>query len=119
MNYIEIGFYLSLTFGLLYTSLGLITAIHFNFQRGTDLRNQYTQRVRLLPTNKMLRLRKFDLNQLLHNLPVTEIERVIRNCETCIEGKDCQTILKTNAEQDFSFCPNDPLFSKIKEEFKS
>jgi hypothetical protein len=107
MNYIAIGFIALISLLLFYTGLRLTNAIHGNFQRASELRNQYAQRIRLLPMYKILCLRGIDLNQLLYQSPVAEIETSIRNCENCNISEACQTVLKEKTNQDFSHCAND------------
>ncbi len=116
MNYIDFTIVVIISLSLFYIGFRLFAAIHFNYYRASELRHQYAQRIRLLPTYKMLRLRGIDLNRLLHGLPVTEIEAAIRNCEACTSTKECQTKLKEKDIEDFDFCKNDPLFTKMKKE---
>ena len=115
MNYIALGFITLISTLLFYTGLRLFNAIRSNFQTASELRNQYVQRIRLLPMYKMLRRRGIDLNRLLHQLPVAEIETGIRNCETCNIGNECHTVIKEKANQDFNFCPNDQVLVKVQE----
>ena len=115
MNYLTISFIALIGLLLSYTGLRLFKAIHGNFHTAAALRNQYAQRIRLLPMYKMLRMRGIELNHFLSQSPVAEIETRIRNCESCNKDRECQTALKEKTEQDFSFCTNDPVFIKAEE----
>lgn len=98
---------------LLYTGLRLTGAINGNFQTSSELRNQFAQRIRLLPMYKILSLLDIDQGRLLYQLPIAEIETGIRNCEACSISAECLNKLKTKPNQDFSYCVNDDLYGKI------
>ena len=113
MNYVAICFISSIALLLLYTIFRLIIAIQGNFHSASELRNQFSQRIHLLPMYKMLRLRGIALNKLLHQLPISDIETGIRNCESCDKDKLCQETLKNKSGQNLDFCPNDQAFIKF------
>lgn len=113
MNYVAISFITVVGSLLLYTGLRLFKSIHGNFHTAAALRNQYAHRIRLLPMYKMLRMRGIELSHFLSQSPVAEIEARIRNCESCVRDRECQTALKEKTDQDFSFCANDQVFVKV------
>ena len=113
MNYITFGFISLIGLLLFYTGLRLTGAINGNFQTSAELRNQYAQRIRLLPMYKILALVGIDQDRLLYQMPIAEIEARIRNCEACSITTDCINKLKTKSNQDFSYCVNADLYNKI------
>ena len=115
MNYLEIAFLFLSTSLLVYTGLRLSNAILSNYRKAAALRESYAQRIRLLPLSRMLRTRDVAAERLLHELPVNEIDTSIRKCESCSRNDECEKALKNKAQSEFSFCPNDEVFIKLKE----
>ena len=113
MNYVTFGFISLIGILLLYTGLRLTGAINGNFQTSSELRNQYAQRIRLLPMYKILALVGIDQDRLLYQMPVAEIEAGIRNSEACSISTECLNKLKTKSNQDFSYCVNDDFYDKV------
>ena len=94
MNYITFGFISLVGLLLFYTGLRLTEAINGNFQTSSELRNQFAQRIRLLPMYKILSLVGIDQARLLYQMPIAEIETGIRNCEACSISAECLNKLK-------------------------
>ena len=95
---------------LIYTGLRLSNAIYGNFKAASQLRRQYAQRINLLPMAKKLQLRNIDVDEVLHSLPVAEIEKGIRGCESCNKNDECQASLKQKNKDYVAWCANDEIF---------
>lgn len=113
---IQAGFlYLIIAAIPLFAGIGIVLAIGRNFQKGMALRDAWRERIRLLRFGKMLRRRGLVLEEYLHGVSAHEIEKQIRNCESCAHTKECDTLLADTAPvqpEATSFCPNDGEFTK-------
>ncbi len=94
----------------------LTIAISGNVRVGQRFREKLMERLKQLPFNRMLGKRNLDVNDYLHNMPVTDIEKQLRNCDECTAKEECKETLEDEekSEKDYSFCPNDEYFKQAK-----
>lgn len=103
---------------LILVVLGLIAvtlkiAISGNVKVGQRLRDALLERLDRLPFKRMLKKRNIDASVYIPEpLPEetgADIEKQLRNCETCTAVNECEeSLAKEDAtNRDYSFCPND------------
>ena len=99
---------------------GLVVAMYRNYATGKQFRKTRQQRVKQIRLSRMLVQRRVDEKEYVSCLPIHELEQEIRNCETCTQLQQCDSVLKAskhqhshhNAEQMYTFCPNDKRISQ-------
>ena len=93
----------------------LFIALSGSTEVGSRVRQRLMARVKELPFYRMLLRRKLDPDHLLREMPVTELEKETKSCESCPHINQCEETLSQPAEaqSDYSFCPNDPAISEI------
>jgi hypothetical protein len=103
--------------GIIATTLKIV--IGGNAEVGQQFRKRLMERMKQLPFHRMLSKRKIDANKYLHDIPVNEIEKQLRNCDGCTAQVECEEALANEgtSDVDYSFCPNDeylkqPEFTK-------
>ncbi len=113
MAYISIISFVLITLLILIVAVLMAFAVTRDFKLGLRFRDELARRIRLLRLDKMLKKRGITCENYLHVESVTNIEKQIRNCESCSETKQCDQVLKENSPTDLSFCPNDEDFKSI------
>lgn len=109
---------------LILVVLGLIAvtlkiAISGNVKVSQRLRGALLERLDRLPFKRMLKKRNVDVSVYIPEpLPeetAADIEKQLRNCETCTVVNECEESLAKEdaANQDYSYCPNDDSVKSI------
>ena len=113
MNYIAFVF-LGLIFAILiYISIRLMTEIRSDYRGAKQLREHLAYRIRSLRMLPMLGKHGIDMEHYLHNFTISDIERHIRQCESCDRTDDCDAALSSPASGELPFCANDESFRKL------
>ncbi len=94
----------------------LVIALSSSTTVGKRVRRQLASRLEALPFFRMLKKRNVDVTGYLQETPIVVIEQTLQNCEDCPSLKQCdQALAKTDTDQqDYSFCPNDPVIRESK-----
>ena len=109
---------------LILVVLGLIAvtlkiAISGNIKVGQRLRDALLERLDRLPFKRMLKKHNIDASVYIPEpLPeetAADIEKQLRNCETCTAVNECEESLtkEDTSNRDYSFCPNDDSLKRI------
>jgi hypothetical protein len=90
----------------------MVWSIGRNLWQGLLLRRQLRERLAGIPLERALDRSGRDAAAYLHTRQIHEIEREMRNCESCSASHDCHTALAADVPTEkFDFCPNyDALF---------
>ena len=93
----------------------LFIALSGSTEVGGRIRQRLVARVKELPFYRMLQRRKIDPDHFFREMPVADLEKETKNCESCPNIRQCEDTLSQPAEaqSDYSFCPNDPAISEI------
>ena len=85
----------------------LTMAIIGNFQTGQAVRLTLAGRIGRMRYGRMLAMRRVNLNEFLHQRPLTEIEAGMRRCRACPATTECDRTLApgVTSEQAPEFCP--------------
>ena len=85
----------------------LTRAIIDNFQTGQAVRLALAGRIGRMRYGRMLAGRRVNLNEFLHQRPLTEIEAGMRRCRACPATTECDRFLEqgVSSEQAPEFCP--------------
>lgn len=85
----------------------LTMAIIGNFQTGQAVRLALAGRIGRMRYGRMLAARRVNLNEFLHQRPLTEIEAGMRRCRACPATTECDRLLEqgVTSEQAPEFCP--------------
>lgn len=104
MDYNAIIF-ISLIGGLLvYLVSGLGLSIYLDYSNAAQVRDQLLYRLRLLQMQPLFLRIGIDDHELLHSRPLHEVERLIRQCESCRVKEECIRRL-SRGEKHFDYCP--------------
>ncbi len=92
----------------------LLWALSTNVKTGQLVREQIAKRIDQFRYGKMLAMRGVNRTRFLHEVPLTEIEQQMNQCQGCNATKQCDDALQQNMvnEQELSFCPNTSEISK-------
>lgn len=92
---------------IMLTVIRLAVAITGNFQAGRAARLELAGRIGRMRYGRMLAGRRIDLNEFLHQKPLTEIEAGMRRCRACPATAECDRILDKGMirERALEFCP--------------
>lgn len=104
-------FLLAITALLLYTATRLCQAIIWNYHRSGEIRRQLAYRLKTLPMSRVLESNAIPIQFYLHYQPLVEIERQLRNCESCPSKQACLTAANDTDHQDF--CSNNQDFTAV------
>lgn len=82
-------------------------SIGANLVQGRQLRRGLRNRLMALPLEQALERAGVDPDLYLHERPLHEVDRHLRNCGSCGAARECQSALATATPIDeFMFCPN-------------
>jgi len=104
MNYVAFAFLLLIAVTLAYTAARLALGIYLDYHAATEVRRQLLQRLRLLPIQPVVASLGLSPQALLYTCPLHDVERLIRDCESCHCKQTCETAL-TRRGAEFDFCP--------------
>lgn len=117
-GYLFVFFIISILF---VTGILLAGYIGSNYSRGRALRENLLHRIGMLRLGRMLKKRGIDVHAHLHKHLIHDIEKEIRQCESCERIDECENALKakTQEEEDLSFCPNNEKLKQVKIDLSS
>ncbi len=106
---------------LLALILGLVVllsgfAIIYFLGAGQEYRQTLMVMLKKLPIKRMLEKRGINIDNYLQEQSALDVREQIRNCNNCTTKEECEDNLSKEAtpETDYSFCPNDETFKRIK-----
>jgi hypothetical protein len=104
MNYIALAFLFLIAVTVAYTAARLGLGIYQDYRAASEVRRQLLQRLRLLPVQPVLSSLGLSPQVLLYAYPLHDVERLIRDCESCRCKKACDAALGSR-DGEFEFCP--------------
>jgi uncharacterized protein DUF6455 len=116
MNILPIIIIVSILLAFAILLIRLTLTISGNIKTGKRFREKLLDRLNQLPIKKMIGRRDIDVDKYLHNVPMTDIENQLRNCDKCAVKEECEETLEKEetSKINYSFCPNDEGFKEIK-----
>ena len=114
MNITTTVFLLVIVLALVFVAIQLSLAVLSNFRHAGEMRRHLGYRIMSLPMFRMLQTCKVPLQQYLHHHSIHEIERQVRNCESCQRKSECESGLKQgNTDELDRICFNYSDFQEL------